>query len=89
MESVESIQGEDHNLSITPLEPLNLTTIADDVKILIFEFLKWPDLISVAETSKTLHTAACDVYKRKYGKGRLKLRFFDERYQKVSVIFFF
>ncbi|XP_055308566.1 uncharacterized protein LOC129572595 isoform X2 [Sitodiplosis mosellana] len=76
MESVDSIQTVDHQLSINP-QPLNITSIDDDVKILIFEFLAWPDLLSVAETSKTLHTAACDVYKRKYGKGRLQLTYFD------------
>lgn len=74
MVSIESpsICTEDHNLSITT-EPLNLTNIPDDVKILIFESLKWSDLINLAETSKTLHTAACDVYKRKYGRGTLEL----------------
>ncbi|XP_055320233.1 uncharacterized protein LOC129577369 isoform X1 [Sitodiplosis mosellana] len=62
----------DYNLSSVP-EPLNLTSVNDDVKILIFEYLEWPDLLRVAETSKTLHAAACDVYKRKYGKGTLFL----------------
>lgn len=74
MASIESpnTRTEDHNLSISS-QPLNLTNIDDDVKILIFESLEWSDLISVAETSKTLHTAACNVYKRKYGRGRLDL----------------
>lgn len=78
MESVDSIQNVDRNLSITT-KLLNLTSISNDVKILIFEFLDWLDLISVAETNKTLHTAASDVYKRKYGKGRLYLKYFDRR----------
>lgn len=78
MESVESIQTDDHNLSTTS-QPLNLTSIDDDVKILIFEYLKWSDLISVAETSKTLCAAACYVYKQKYGSRLLDLRYFDKR----------
>lgn len=50
-------------------EPLNLTTINNDCKELIFEYLKWPDLISVADTSKQLYTSVCRVFNRKYGNN--------------------
>ncbi|XP_055307736.1 uncharacterized protein LOC129572435 [Sitodiplosis mosellana] len=55
------------------LEPLNLTTIDDDCKTLIFDFFEWEDLLSLADTSKKLYAAACGVYRRKYGKGRLHI----------------
>lgn len=61
------------NLHAETSEPLNLTEINDDCKILIFKHLEWKDLISVAETSKQLYKAACEVYKQKFGKGRLSI----------------
>lgn len=50
-------------------EPLNLITINNDCKELIFEHLEWMDLISVAETNKQLYTSACQVFNRKYGRN--------------------
>ncbi|XP_031639581.1 uncharacterized protein LOC116351603 [Contarinia nasturtii] len=61
------------NLHAETSGSLNLTDINDDCKTLIFKHLEWKDLISVAETSKQLYKAACDVYKQKYGKGRLSV----------------
>lgn len=49
----------------------NLTNINDDCKSRIFEYLKLSDLISIAETSKVLHTSVHDVFKRRYGHGKL------------------
>ncbi|XP_055307320.1 uncharacterized protein LOC129571540 [Sitodiplosis mosellana] len=67
MGTTETLQ----NTSAEDSEALNLTTIDEDSRILIFEFLEWDDLARVADTSKKLYTAACDVYKRKYGKVTL------------------
>lgn len=50
---------------------LNLTTINDDCKELIFDFLEWKDLLNIAETSKMLYPMACVVFKRKYGKAKI------------------
>lgn len=55
------------------IQPLKLTTIDEDSKILIFEHLELIDLISLAETSKELYAAVCDVYKRKYGKTEIQI----------------
>lgn len=51
--------------------PLNLTTINDDCRELIFEHLGLQDLLNIAETSKRLHSAACAVFKRKYGRAKI------------------
>lgn len=51
------------------LDALNLTTINNDCKELIFEFLAWEDLLSVADTSKELYSSVCRVFKRKYGSN--------------------
>lgn len=48
-----------------------LASINDDCKARIFEYLEYKDLISIAETSKQLHIAVHDVFKRKYGNGKL------------------
>lgn len=56
---------------LVPREIPNLTTINDDCKARIFEYLKLSDLISIAETSKELHTSVRDVFKRRYGHGKL------------------
>lgn len=90
MESIESpnIRTNDQNPAIIS-QPLTLTSIGDDIKILIFEFLEWSDLISLAETSKTLYVAACDVYKRKYSKGRLTLETpYDGYISNIFCVFF-
>lgn len=50
-------------------EPLNITTINNDCKELIFEYLEWDHLISVADASKELHTLVCRVFDRKYGNN--------------------
>lgn len=55
------------------LQPLKLTTIDEDSRISIFEYLELIDLISLADTSKELHAAVCDVYKRKYGKVQIQI----------------
>lgn len=56
-----------------PLEPINLTDLNEFCKIKIFEHLNWSDLVNTAETSNQLKPYACDVIKRKYGKGQLFL----------------
>lgn len=58
---------------ITMGSTVNLTSINDDCKLEIFKYLEFEDLINVAETSKQLHTAAEDIFKRKYGGGRLAI----------------
>lgn len=74
MVSIESEKPstEDHELSNSS-QQLKLIDIDDDVKIRIFEYLDMPNLIRVAETSKNLHNAASDVYRRKYGNKELYL----------------
>lgn len=53
-------------------EPLNLVTINYDCKEHIFEYLEYPDLISLADTSKQLRVAIVRVFNRKYMKnGRI------------------
>lgn len=54
-------------------EPLNLTTIVDDCKKLIFEYLGLNDLVNIAGTSKQLNSAVCNVFEGKYGKGIILL----------------
>lgn len=54
-------------------EPLNLTTINNDCKELIFERLEWPDLINLADTSKQLLASVCRVFSRKYGKAKIDI----------------
>lgn len=51
----------------------NLTSINDDCKQKIFDYLEYGDLINIAETSKKLHTAVHAAFKRKYGNGKLSL----------------
>lgn len=60
--------------SLEIMEPSNLTTINDDCKMQIFKYLDYIDLISIAETSKQLHTAAHNVFKQKYGNGKVTIR---------------
>lgn len=50
-------------------DKINLITINNDCKELIFEFLEWPDLISLADTSKELKSSVCRVFRRKYDKN--------------------
>lgn len=56
-------------------EALNLTTINDDCKELIFEHLEWIDLTSIADTNKQLYPSVCRVFKRKYGSINSKIDF--------------
>lgn len=51
------------------LDKLNLVSINNDCKELIFEFLEWPDLLSLADSSKKLQPSICQVFTRKYGKN--------------------
>lgn len=62
-------------MSFEASESLDLTTINDDCKQLIFEHLDWIDLISVADTSKQLYTSVCGVFKRKYGGNDARVDF--------------
>lgn len=66
--------GSDLNLTEV-IQPTKLTDINDDCKILIFEYLDWLDLINVAETTKQLHSAAHDVFQRKYGCEEIIIRY--------------
>lgn len=59
--------------SIGNPEPLNLTTIPDECKICIFEYLNWPDLLSLAETNKELNKMVYLVFNRKYRKQKFSL----------------
>lgn len=68
----------DHLLKIlpeTPLEPLKLTTINNDCKELIFDYLEWPDMIKIADSNKQLYTAVCRAFKRKYANAKIDLGF--------------
>lgn len=47
--------------------PLDLITINNDCKELIFDFLEWGALLSLADTSKQLYSSVCRVFNRKYG----------------------
>lgn len=48
--------------------PLNLETLNSDCQQHILDYFEIKDLLNVAETSKTLHAAACIAFKRKYGQ---------------------
>lgn len=63
-------------------KPEDLTTINNDCKELIFDYLEWSDLINIADSSKTFQTAACTVFKRKYGYGKIEFgsTIFTDRY---------
>lgn len=50
-------------------ETLNLVTINNDCKELIFEYLNWEDLMCLADTSKQLYSSVCRVFLRKYGSN--------------------
>lgn len=52
-------------------EPLKLTTINNDCKELIFDYLEWPDLINIADSSKQLYSAVCRVFYRKYSNAKI------------------
>lgn len=52
---------------------LNLSNMNDDCKEFIFEHLDWQDLLSIADTNKQLYSAACRVFKRKYGNAKISL----------------
>lgn len=72
MESNECLEDA-HLLKISPEipEPLKLTTIINDCKELIFDYLDWSDLINIADSSKQLNTSVCRVFYRKYGHGKV------------------
>lgn len=53
--------------------PPNLETLNSDCQQLILDYFEIKDLLNVAETSKTLHVAACVAFKRKYGQGNVGL----------------
>lgn len=69
-----------HLLDILPEDqvPLKLTTINNDCKELIFDYLEWQDLINIADSSKQLYIAACGVFKRKYGNSKIDFFFTNE-----------
>lgn len=52
---------------------VSLTTIIDDCKECIFEYLEWPHLLNLADTSKHLITAVCNVFKRKYRNAKIDI----------------
>lgn len=66
-------------------EQLQITTIIDDCKERIFDFLEWTDLINVADTSKKFYPAVCRVFKRKY-KGRIDVG--SPRYNPYVALYF-
>lgn len=43
-----------------------ITDLNSDCLEKVFDFLKFEDLINIMDTSKYFHTAASQVYKRKY-----------------------
>lgn len=53
------------------LEPINLLTINNDCKEIIFDHLGWLDLLNIADTSKQLYLAVCHSFKRKYGNAKI------------------
>lgn len=61
-----------NNSTQTP-EIISLTTIIDDCKEHIFEYLHWSDLLNVADTSKRLKTAVCNVFERRYKNARVDI----------------
>lgn len=60
-------------------ELLNLTTIIDDCKVEIFQYLQWQDLMSIAETNKQLYAAVCLAFRQKYGTGKVYI--FQQNYR--------
>lgn len=56
-------------------ESLNLITINEDCKELIFRHLEWIDLINVADTSKQLYASVCRIFNRKYGGSNSRIDF--------------
>lgn len=59
---------DDNKLNLIPEAPeaLQLTTKNDDLKELI-DYLEWSDMMNIADSSKTIYTAACKAFKKKYG----------------------
>lgn len=58
--------------TMTP-EILSLTTVIEDCKEHIFEYLEWPSLLNLADTSKHLITAACNGFQRKYRNAKIDI----------------
>lgn len=48
-----------------------ITGINNDCMRSIFEYLEYNDLLNVAEASKELYPAVCEVFERKYKKRKL------------------
>lgn len=73
MEKNESIESSAQMVenSLVTAESLDLTNINNDCKEIIFEYLEWLDLLSLADTNKQLYTAVCHVFKRKYGNTKM------------------
>lgn len=68
-------------------EPLKLTTINNDCVELIFEYLEWRDMITLAETAKMFHTSVCRVFHRKYSNSRIDIgHYFNYRYTHTDTI---
>lgn len=75
---IESVSTESGSSS---LEPLKLTSINDDCKIKVFEYLDWADLLNLSETCKQLHVAVCDVFKRNFGGRKVLIGYSLNQYQ--------
>lgn len=68
IESASENDAESDELLPKDSAPLNLETLNSDCQQLILDYFEIDDLLNVAETSKTLHVAACVAFKRKYGQ---------------------
>lgn len=80
MESSERLSAcEKDPLDEPEPELLNLTTIIDDCKVEIFQYLQWQDLMSIAETNKQLYAAVCLAFRQKYGTGKVYI--FQQNYR--------
>lgn len=53
--------------------PTDLTALNDDCKQHIFNYLKWTDLISLADASKQLRTAVYWAYQRNYRNALINI----------------
>lgn len=62
--------------------PLNLETLNSDCQQHILDYFEIKDLLNVAETSKTLHAAACIAFKRKYGQKNVVIGLYISDFNK-------
>lgn len=69
------LSGAKEELDISPqlAAPINLTTLNDDCKQHIFDYLEWSDLVSVADTSKQLRTAVYRTFQGKYRNANIDI----------------